>query len=206
MDATETSRMATVLAALDPARCLTAEELATAVAEVNSKLTQKDVVRTIGRLISTGHAERAERGCYLLTETGAAALASGEAFKSGPKGKLTGILRRPKRNTMRDRLWAALRIRCKGSIPELMELAGKGDGDAKTPDNAQRYLAALAKAGIVRELSRRQAGTSITSNGFKRWHLVNDLGPDAPVVRRKGNELYDPNGQKAYDLTKGAGQ
>lgn len=182
----DNQRLPVVLSCLSQDECLTTETLAAKVAEIAPRMNRKDTVRVIGRLISLGHAERREVGCYMLTAEGAAHLAAGAKYRPGPQGKLNTI-RRPRRTTFRDLLWKALRIRKKASVPELVELAGE-----KGKSSAKDFMAALVKAGICAEL-RRQPGTAITSNGFKRYALIKDVGPATPLVRRGGKEVFDPN-------------
>lgn len=182
-----------VLAALLPGQCLTVDHLAQA-----TGLENRLVVKAAAVLIGRGLANRAEAGCFTITPEGEAFRAEGKAVKCGPKGKHTGTYRRRKKATLQDRLWLALRMRGKASIPELLELAADPTKPAGTGySNAQRYLAALAKAGFLRALPRA-AGTAITSNGFKRYHLVINPGPAAPQVRHEKREVYDPNERKTY--------
>lgn len=191
--------LAIVLGALDRATCLTTDTLA-----ANLDMERKDVARAMGKLIGRGYAERKEVGCYQLTAEGEAFRASGKEFKPGAY-KRTAKHWRPRANSLRDRLWSALRVKQKASIPELIELAARDDKERTTAarNSAWRYIDALTKVGILRELPRREPGTALTSNGFKRWQLVNDLGPTAPQLRKNSTEVYDPNGDKAYPLTKG---
>ena len=67
---------------------------------------------------------------------------------------------------------------------------------------AVRYLNSLARAGIVWRMSKRETGVALTSNGFIRYRLVHDLGPQAPQLRRGGNEIYDPNNRKLIPVRK----
>lgn len=183
-----------VLAALQPGACLTVDHLAQA-----TGLENRLVVKAAAVLIGRGLANRAEVGCFTITHDGEVFRNAGKTVKCGPKGKNTGTYRRHKKVTMQDRLWAALRMRGKASIPELLELAADPTKPGTGYSNAQRYLAALAKAGFLRELPRA-AGTSVTSNGFKRYALVINPGPSAPQVRPKKREVYDPNERKTYSF------
>jgi hypothetical protein len=176
-----------VLAALDPSECRTTGHLA----ELTG-LTNRQIVSCTAKLIDRGFAERAERGCFTGTQAGLDFLLSGEPIKSGPRGHLTGRHRRPKRRTIQDRIWAALRIRQKASVPELIELAAT-EGAAPTVSHIQRYLKALVGAGYLRELPRREPGTAQTSNGFKRYQLLRDTGPIAPRYSGKTRSVIDAN-------------
>ncbi|MGE4527983.1 MAG: hypothetical protein AB7D00_06410 [Rhodospirillaceae bacterium] len=182
----------TLLAALSRDACLTVAELVAA-----SGLDNRVVVKAAAQLIGRGLADRAEVGCFTLTAEGEAFRASGKEVTSGPKGPLTQSYRRARRTTLRDRLWAALRVRRKASIPELLELASNGEAAALSL--AQKYTSALCRSGHLREL-RRDPGTAPTSNGFKRFALIRDTGPEAPLVRVRAREVYDPNTGETYPL------
>jgi predicted transcriptional regulator len=180
----ETSPTNIVLAALDRDSCLTTEFLAT-----TTGLSRKSVVSAVATLIGRGLADRREVGCYTLTAEGESFRAAGGVIKSGPTGPLHQVAaRRPRRITQRDRLWSAMRILKKFTLGEILTLAGAG-----SESNAQHYIAALAGAGYLRQMPRREHGTSLTSNGFKRWQLIRDTGPAAPVWSVGRGELYDPN-------------
>lgn len=180
-----TSPSNTLLAALRSDACLTVDELAAA-----TGLENRAVVKAAAALIGRGYADRAEVGCFTLTAQGQTFRETGGAVTCGPAGPLTQAYRRPRRQVLRDRLWAALRIKGKASLPELLEVAGNGERDAA--NSAQRYTAALARAGYLREL-RREPGSAPTSNGFKRYALIRDTGPAAPQLRVRTHELFDPN-------------
>lgn len=147
----------------------------------------KPIVRVVGDLIHKGLAARREVGCYVLTPDGAAFLASGKVPKPGPKGKLTGSGRRPRRRTTQDKAWDALRVLGKASVPEIVELVGtEGSTLARINGGVQRFLRKLAQAGYLRELPIRAKGTALTSNGFRRWTLIRDTGPLCPLLTRHG--------------------
>lgn len=173
-----------VLAALDRDSCLTTEFLA-----ITTGLSRKSIVAAVATLIGRGLADRREVGCYTLTAEGESFRAAGKEIKSGPNGPLNlAAVRRPRRTTQRDRLWSAMRILKKFTLGEILTLAGDG-----SESNAQHYIAALAGAGYLRQMHRRERGTSLTSNGFKRWQLIRDTGPAAPIWRKQRGELFDPN-------------
>lgn len=182
----EASRQTTVLAALQPNECLNPSDLSSA-----TGMSNRDVVKAVAGLIRRGYATRVEAGCYELTSAGQEARDSGAPLKSGPRKPLTQPCRRRKEATFRQKIWRALRMKQKATIGELVETAGDGTERA-AESNAGRYLAALERAGYVRRL-RRQAGTAPTSNGFLRYQIVRNTGPDAPVVQKGGAALFDPN-------------
>jgi hypothetical protein len=158
-------------------------------------LSHHAVGKATGGLLLRGYLQREERGCFTLTEAGKASLLAGEILTSGPQGPHTG--KTPKRNqaALRDKAWRALRMMGKATIPDLMERASLGTERAGQ-NNLHRYLRALGRAGYVRELPRRAAGDALTSNGFKRWMLIRDTGPQAPIFRKTG--IYDRNQDRLY--------
>lgn len=114
------------------------------------------------------------------------------ANKPGPKGPhgKPHVLR----GTLRQKAWLAMQIKGKFSLSDLVRNAVATDSTAKDPrNNIGRYVKVLAAAGVLVEMKRRVAPTSLTSNGEKRWMLVRDLGRKAPVARWTGGGVYDPN-------------
>lgn len=186
------------LAALEPGQCLTVDDLAE-----RSRLPNRTIVKSVARLIRRGFARRVEAGCFELTREGELAKASGKRLKSGPRAPLSQTCRRRREPTFRERLWRALRIKNKATIGDLVELAAQ-ESDKDPTSNATRYLAALHNAGYLRRL-RREKGTAPTSNGFVRYQLANDSGPEAPIVQRAGAQVFDPNKGKVV-WTKGVPQ
>lgn len=149
-------------------------------------------VHRIGSLIHTlssnGLVTMRSIGCYRITPEGTAYLAGTSSVRltSGPKGPHGKS--RSLDDSLRARVWRALRIRKRSCLPELMEIAG---GEPSQYSNVQRYLAALERSGFVITLARRLPGQKLTSNGYKQYLMVRDSGPQAPVLR--GRAMYDPN-------------
>lgn len=183
-----------LIAALPAGACLTVEEMTGVVA-----LDRRVIVKTAAALVTRGLLERVERGCFQLTAAGVEVQAGKVPLKSGPRGQHTGQ-RKGCRSTLRVRLWRAMRTAGKFSVPDLLMLAAKGS-EKSAQSNAQRYLKALERAGYLHRLSARQKGTALTSNGFTRWTLLRDSGPDAPIIRLTTNndwEVYDPNTREVH--------
>lgn len=183
MTAPATSHSRLVLERLINGECWDLDELT-----AHSGLTRRQVVDAAGRLIRDDLAERVERGCYQATDAGVLAWQRGDRLTSGPRESRE--VRRTRREALNTRLWAALRLERKSCIPDLLVKAVRG-GERDAAHNAARYLRALRRAGYVRELPGRAPGSAPTSNGHKRYALLVDSGPLAPVARRDG--LYDPN-------------
>ena len=179
-----------ILAALDLAECRSVDQLVD-----HTGFGRRGLVKAVCVLIARGLAERRERGCYVLSEAGAAFLAGGGRVTSGPNGPHTSS--RPKsrkRPTHRDRVWLAIRIRRKFGMGDLLELIDDGTRPPRQGyANIRTYVAALTQAGLLVELPVRAEGTAPTSNGFKRWALVDDPGPAAPIWRAARGEVFDPN-------------
>lgn len=172
-----------------------------------SGLDNQQAVNACEKLVQHGYLNRnrcaggkVKPGQYTLTRSGRLAMEAGAKLISGPKGPHG----KPKIvvNTLREKVWRALRIRQKLSAPEAVSLLCDADADSETlkrmADNVQKYLRTLRRAGYLADM-RREPGSSLTSNGFKRYLLVRDTGSLAPVKRRNGN-VYDPNDGKEYGI------
>lgn len=163
---------------------------------------RKGVIKAVGGLISRGLVIRQrpkQEGFdppmpkYEVAKAGRDLLRDGGKIDSGPRGKFTGAPA-VKTTTLRARVWKAFRQTQsrKATVPELVELAlQEGEDAEKAFDNTHRYLKALMRAGIVSELACRAKGDRPGSNGFKRYFLLNDVGPLAPVPCAKN--VFDPN-------------
>ncbi len=181
--AAPTGHMTAVLNALGSGACLTIDVLAE-----RTGLTRRQVSGSCARLIVRALVVRIELGCFRATGDGLVAAATGVPIKPGPRGPMAR--RRPVRKSLAARLWRAMRLKGKFTIPSLLELAVR---DEKQPRSlAERYLRALERAGYVHRLPTREPGTSPTSNGFVRWSLIRDTGDLAPIARGDGT-MFDPN-------------
>lgn len=138
-------------------------------------------------------------GCYVLTEKGRAMDIEMAKFTSGPKGP-TGKVRSFGENTLRAKFWRLLRARRKLSVPEALSvLLDNADDEINATSNLQKYVRLLVRSGVVEVMRLREAATSMTSNGAKRYFLIRDLGPLAPVPSK--SELYDPNANQKIEYT-----
>ena len=171
-------------------------------ATVLEKLTReprKQVLECIGRLAKRKLVERTNPGrtlrnqtepFYRATKAGVRFVDEGKRVTSGPTGPHTGV-RRGSQESFRARLWRALRIQKKATIPDLIEVARNARDAENITSNALRYLQALESAGIVAKLPTREKGHAPSSPGFIRWAILRDLGPLAPAAGAK--RLVDPN-------------
>ena len=158
-----------------------------------TELSKRQVQQSCRLLRGSGLLVKTAEGCHTITSAGREALDAGARYRSGPKdSKQSG--KRVWKDTARIRIWRAIRIRRKFTVPEIIALvADEERGDMTS--NVQKYVRALAKAGYLIELPRREAGTALTSNGHKRWWLTDDkdTGPEAPIWRLERSTVYDPN-------------
>jgi hypothetical protein len=138
-------------------------------------------------------------GCYRLTALGQAALDEGAKLTSGPKGPNGKA--RPRPDGLRDRAWRLLRIRRKASVPEIVGLlldAGTNAIDIdRAENNLSKYFRQLMRAGYLSEM-RREAPTSPTSNGVKRFLLIRDTGLLPPIPQTSQKRVWDQNEEQHY--------
>jgi len=162
-------------------------------------LTKRQVQESCRLLRASGLLEKTAQGCHTITEAGSVALESGAKFRSGPKGKLNG--KRVYKDTIRLRVWRAVRIRRKFTAHEIITLvADETRGDMT--GNVQKYLRALVLAGYLIELPKREA-TARSSYGYKRYWLSDDkdTGLEAPVFSERNSTVYDPNTKETHDIS-----
>ena len=148
-----------VLHALPPVICKTLPVLSDALG-----LTRRQASRAARLLIRKGLVERVEVGCFRLTPDGERAVTDGIEITAGPNAPLETV-RRPMVDTLRQRAWTAMRIKRAFTIADLL-VAGTQGSERNAAHNLQIYLRNLARAGVVRRMKRRVAGTRPTSNGF----------------------------------------
>lgn len=183
------TRQMPVADALMGGECLTTAALA----EITG-LEGRRVADACCRLVSRGWIVRRERGCFELSPEGRRAIANGETITSGPNGPLTqGEPRRPRRRTIRDKIWTAMLTLRKFRIADLEMMAGASH------TNALKYALALEKAGYLTRL-RSEPGSAETSNGFVRWLLVRPTGASAPVYRSDRGEVFDRNTSETHNI------
>lgn len=140
--------------------------------------------------------QRTARGQYRITKDGRRSLQVG-GQRPGPKGPHTqAATQRP--GSMRQVIWAVLRIKRKATLAELATLAG-GDESRDPYGNVKKYLHALARSGYVSKLARRMGG----DRNIQPVVLLRDTGPQAPVVQLASGGCYDPNENKAYPFAAG---
>lgn len=181
-----TESLLTAIGAAPPSECFTETNMVNV-----TGLTAKQVENACHNLRRHGFIHRTGKGCHTLTPAGRTALEAGAKLRSGPKGPQASGQRQRNRG-LRQRVWNALRLGKKLTIADILMLVI--DGDERDPhSNAHKYLRALARAGYIKAMPLREPPLNPNSNGCKRWMLISDTGPDAPVVRVSRDTLYDPN-------------
>ncbi len=168
------------------ARCEVIADIAAAL-----ELTNIQVGKATGELIARGYLERVERGCFQLTEEGAQAVRDGVRICAGHIGPTAGI-RKPVRNTMRQRAWKAMQIHREFTVPDIAMVVARDD-PAAAFGSLQAYLRQLVAAGYVMRSAHKAPGTAVTSNGFNLFRLIRDTGPRAPVFSKKRGSFHDFN-------------
>lgn len=151
----------------------------------------KRISKAASSLIARGYLTRSRNGLYGITIAGADAAASGKGITSGPIDASATVLARPVTDGLRDRLWRSMRLRGSFTIHDVVCDAVDGEADAVT--DAGRYIRHLKAAGYIRDLPGRVPGTRPGSNGFKRFRLVRNTGPRAPLHRSKLGVIHDFN-------------
>lgn len=138
-------------------------------------------------LAGRGYLVFQDNGFLGLTRDGQQAAASGLPIRGRGNTRVKIV-----HDTLRERAWAAMRVRKAFTVGDIVADAQRGD-EMRPRDNITRYIARLKAAGFVQEEARRQPGTAIGSNGFKRFRLVRNAGPKAPVFREATTSVFDPN-------------
>ncbi len=165
---------------------------------------RKQITKAIGRLVGRGLVKSLtpQKQTFPCTRNGGyVATKEGRAFVKAGRSVAEHVLNYPplakattgaklKGDNFRAALWLAFRFAKRATIPELIEAAGD-QGVVKTTDLAHAYMKALTRAGIAVEMKRREPGFAPTSNGFKRYALLNDLGVKPP--KAAAEFLLDPN-------------
>jgi hypothetical protein len=178
---------------------------------------RKQTTKALGRLIGRGLV----RTVQPKVTTFPASHGGYEATKEGRKFVQDGrrvsehvldypAVTRPKEGTkakgeaFREALWKAFRFAKKATLHELIEVAGD-QGVVKVETLASAWMKALIRTGIAVELKTRASGFAPTSNGFKRYALVRDLGPKAPSIGR-GVVIDNNNGEQIFEISADAGK
>lgn len=163
----------------------------TASLAVQLGISAKRASKAASALVLRGYLVRIGVGCFKLTSTGTVALASSKVITSGPINADATVPHRAITYGFRDRLWQSMRMRGSFTIHDVVSDAVDAEADAI--NDASRYIRILKGAGYVRDLPGRVAGTRPGSNGYKRFKLVKNTGPRAPLHRSKRGVIHDFN-------------
>lgn len=184
------TRQMPIVEALSGGQCLTTTEL-----KHCTQMTGSVVSDTCCKLVARGWIVRRERGCFELSKHGKQAVKNGETITSGPTRPLTqGYPKKRRKLTARCAIWRSIRILRKFTIGELEILT------SASHDNTMQFVGYLLKSGVLIPL-KREPGAALTSNGFRRWFLMHDLGPETPIWRPTTRELFDPNSNSVFEVT-----
>lgn len=174
----------TAVARAKPYECVQTKDLV--------KLTGLDrpvVLRECGKLVGAGFMRRDDEGCHRITAAGRAAAAQEEK-----------AAQLKTRSELYARVWYALRNAPTHTLTIPQIIAWTADGGERHLDvRIRAYLIALARAGYLMQMPRREPGMTSGSSGLVRWRLLKDTGPEAPVWRKRSpasptiGEIYDPN-------------
>lgn len=191
-------KLLTAICEAAPEECITEVKMA----ELTG-MESRQVEGAVRLLRKHGLLEKTGQDCHRLTSAGKEALNAEMRLHSGPKGGWSGGARRVIKNTLRERIWRAICIRRKFTVPEIITLVVDGNERGDVTSGTQKYIRALAKAGYLVEMKRREPCISPTSPGFKRWWLpdVRYTGPQAPAVRNGYTAVYDPNTETEIDIS-----
>lgn len=159
--------------------------------------TRNDVVMAVQCLKRRKLVSSSAPGIYEVTDAGRAFLAEGRTVASGQDSP------RPRQKTrgLRQRAWWVIRARTVVTIPDLLSTLSDGS-EKNASKNLARYLAALVATGFLEETGR-VPGTARTSNGHKRYRLARNNGRQAPVVRQRQGEVFDPNTGESFPIDGG---
>lgn len=92
-----------------------------------------------------------------------------------------------RRRPLRERAWWVMREMAAFSLDALLLTVADG-AERTAADNLRRYIRALERHGVLAHVRQKRDDTS--------YRLAHDLGPRAPVVRRRQRDLFDPNARR----------
>lgn len=100
-----------------------------------------------------------------------------------------------------DRAWRAMRVQGKFTTATLADATLDASAPKATAMQVMRavaiYCRRLQAAGVLAPLPHK--------GSLRRWVLVNDLGPIAPIPQPSGGRVWDPNGARYLTARHGDG-
>lgn len=151
----------------------------------------KRVSKAASSLIARGYLTRNRIGLYGISLRGAEAVRTGIVITSGPVDPDATVLARTITHGFRDRVWRSMRVRGSFTILDLVTDARRDEADAV--NDTSRYIRILKAAGYLSDLPGRVPGTRPGSNGYKRFRLIRNSGPRAPLHRSRLGIVHDFN-------------
>lgn len=164
-----------------------------------SGLSEKQVLNAATTLAKHGLLRRHGQGLYTITPAGKTAIAAAVEIKGGSK---KGPRNKRTASPFRQQLWQVIRMEKKGTIGDFLALILEADDDQdRAYRAAHKYIKPLCHAGymVILPVSRKRGGKT-----FNRYALAHDAGPHAPIIRKTGDELYDPNNGQTVSWKGGA--
>ncbi|KZL17846.1 hypothetical protein [Pseudovibrio sp. Ad37] len=117
-------------------------------ADTALSLSRKQIIEAAGFLTMKGYLERVERGCYQLTQSGRQAADDGLVIPLGGSSRVQKHKRTPRRNSLRQRAWNAMKISGAFTLSDIVLVAAQAS-DKQPESNLQRYLRSLIQAGYL---------------------------------------------------------
>lgn len=152
-------------------------------------LTNRQVSTAASQLRLRNYLADTQAGFFKLNDAGKEAVRLNVKITCGPIAPTNVIKNRV--DSLRERAWRAMRFRGQFTLNDIVGDAQKAEKDPQS--NLTRYIGYLLRAGYVVRLPVNRRGTKLTSPGFKRYHLLKNTGPQAPVYRPKRSILHDFN-------------
>ena len=88
-----------------------------------------------------------------------------------------------RRRPLRERAWWCMREMAAFSLDALLLTVADG-AERAAAQNLRGYIRALERHGVLAHVRQKRDDS---------YRLARDLGPRAPVVRRRQRDLFDPN-------------
>lgn len=186
-----TLTMALIKAMADSgADCISLRDMAIA-----SGMTSDQAKTAFHALRSQGLIKHRRHQCYTLSDAGRRAHADGRDLRQGPKSAIGPT--KPRKDSLIQRAWNAMRIKRKFDLAELTILASREEKAARS--QITRYCHALAQTGYL-VLITAQGPTRGREGASQRYMLIRDTGPHAPRWRKPQREVYDANTGETWPI------
>ena len=162
--------------------------------DASLELRRHEIIKAVGKMIVSGYVQRLERGVYALTDFGTRTYLLKEGIRRGPQAPATGQRSANKTPSLRQKAWNVMRMGEPFDIESLAMVAANEDVAAPV-NNLQRYVRVLVQADYCNMMPTVRRGTRPGSNGHRRYRLVKNTGPIAPVHKSRAKPpcIYDHN-------------